>query len=271
MNHEFNKPLNELIETRHSVRNYSDLPLSDEILQKIEDYIAKLTNPFNKAIKIKVIKKDPTNKDIKLGTYGVIKGANYFLVSACENDDLSLIALGYSLEKVILFCTSLGLGTVWLGGTFNKGGFAKAINLKENEVLPIVSPVGYEGGKKSLIANLFGSHTNKRIPYTELFFNENFDTPLEPNESCEYTAPLEMLRLAPSAMNKQPWRVLKEDNNLHFYITTPKGLTKIDIGIALCHFHLATKEFNISGEFKSLESLQATPTNNFTYIMSWTK
>ena len=69
---------------------------------------------------------------------------------------LYLIALGYSLEKVILYCTSLGLGTVWLGGTFNKGNFAKAVNLKENEILPIVSPVGYEGGKKSLFAKVVG-------------------------------------------------------------------------------------------------------------------
>lgn len=76
----------------------------------------------------------------------------YYLI----NFYLYLIALGYSLEKVILYCTSLGLGTVWLGGTFNKGNFAKAVNLKENEILPIVSPVGYEGGKKSLFAKVVG-------------------------------------------------------------------------------------------------------------------
>lgn len=76
----------------------------------------------------------------------------YYLI----NFYLYLIALGYSLEKVILYRTSLGLGTVWLGGTFNKGNFAKAVNLKENEILPIVSPVGYEGGKKSLFAKVVG-------------------------------------------------------------------------------------------------------------------
>lgn len=76
----------------------------------------------------------------------------YYLI----NFYLYLIALGYSLEKVIIYCTSLGLGTVWLGGTFNKGNFAKAVNLKENEILPIVSPVGYEGGKKSLFAKVVG-------------------------------------------------------------------------------------------------------------------
>ena len=80
-----------------------------------------------------------------------------------------------------------------------------------------------------------------------------------------------MLRLAPSALNKQPWRVLKEDNNIHFYLTNLKGLTKIDIGIALCHFHLSAIENNINGEFVSLNSIKDKQDKNFTYITSWIK
>ncbi len=131
MSNLFNRPVEELIKIRHSVRNYDNSPLSEEIINKIESYISKVENPFNQKIRIKLIKKDNSNKELKLGTYGVIKGANYFLAAVCEKDDLSLIALGYTLEKVILYCTSLGLGTVWLGGTFNKGEFAKAMNLNE--------------------------------------------------------------------------------------------------------------------------------------------
>lgn len=269
MNTIFNKPIKELITSRYSVRNYNDAPLSKDIIEKIENYIHTPTNPFNKKIRIKLIKKDDSNKDLKLGTYGVIKGANYFLAAACENDDLSLISLGYTLEKVVLYCTSLGLDTVWLGGTFNKGGFAKAMNLGENEILPIVSPVGYEGGKKSIIGSLIGSNKNKRKPYSEIFFNNNFDTPLNAINSNEYLEPLEMLRLAPSAVNKQPWRVLKENNNIHFYLSNTKGFTKIDIGIALCHFHLTAIENNINGEFKVINSIKNNEDNKFTYVMSW--
>lgn len=271
MNNIFNQPIKEVINTRHAVRNYNDEPLSEDVINKIEDYIKNLENPFNKKIRIKLVRKDATNKDIKLGTYGFTKGANNFLVSACENDDLSLTALGYSLEKLILYCTSLGLGTIWLGGTFNKGGFAKAIELKDNEILPIVSPIGYEGGKKSIITSLIGSNSNKRKPYSELFFNGDFDTPLNPYDSDEYLEPLEMLRLAPSAYNKQPWRVLKEDGQLHFYLTNTKGYTSIEIGIALCHFHLTAIENNISGELKSLDSQKDRENTNFTYFISWIK
>lgn len=75
-----------------------------------------------------------------------------------------------------------------------------------------------------------------------------------------------MVRLAPSAVNKQPWRIVKENNNYHFYIHGKGNFPKIDIGIALSHFHLMCKELNLSGMFKKqkpeIES-------NYEYIISW--
>lgn len=265
----FNQPIQELIKLRHSVRNYSNTPLSDDLIEQLENYIHTVENPFDQKIRIKLIKKDSYSNELKLGTYGVIKGAQYFLAAACENNDLALMALGYTLEKVILYCTSLGLGTVWLGGTFNKGEFAKAINLEQNEILPIVSPVGYEGGKKSLLASLVGDNSNKRKPYSKLFFNNDFHTALAPHTSDEYLEPLEMLRLAPSAVNKQPWRALKEDRHIHFYLAHTKHLGRIDIGIALCHFHLTTIENQVKGKFTILDEVKTNTDKNFTYVISW--
>lgn len=75
---------------------------------------------------------------MKLGTYGIIKGAKYYLTVACEKNDFSLEALGYSLKKIVLYCTSLGLRTVWMGGTFKKSEFNKAMNITECEKFPVV-------------------------------------------------------------------------------------------------------------------------------------
>lgn len=262
----FNKPLEEIVKARYSVRNYENKPLSDDTIRGIEDYINNLDNPFNIDIKIKLIKKESLDKNIKLGTYGVIKGANYYLVSACEKKEFAFEALGYALEKVILYCTSLGLGTVWLGGTFNRGDFAKAINLKGNEVLPIVSPVGYEGGKKSFLSKLMTGNSSKRKDYSELFFSEDFNNPLNKDLDKEYGEAFEIVRLAPSAMNKQPWRMVKANDDVHIYTSGKIEMSKVDIGIAMCHLDLYMKEKGISGEFKFINpNLES----KFKYVVSW--
>lgn len=262
----FKVSIDEVIRSRHSVRNYEDKLISQDLIKNIEDYIENIDNPFGNKVRVKLIKKDDSNKDLKLGTYGVIKGARYYLSVACENEEFGLEALGYTFEKVVLYCTSLGLGTVWLGGTFNKGEFAKAMNIGSNEIVPIVSPLGYEGGKKSFLASIMGNNNNKRKDYSEVFFNNNFNTPLSKEVAKEYSEVLEMVRIAPSAMNKQPWRILKSGNEFHFYRDGNNNFNKIDIGIALCHFHLTAKENGLDGEFKILENRLE---SKYNYVISW--
>lgn len=262
----FNKPLEEIIKARYSVRNYEDKPLSQELIEKIENYIGELDNPFKIKVRINLIKRETYKDVIRLGTYGVIKGANYYLVAACEDKDFALEALGYTFEKLILYCTSLGLGTVWLGGTFSKGDFGKTINLKSNEILPVVSPFGYEGGKKSFLASFMKDHKNNRKDYSELFFNENFDTSLSREEAKEYGEAFEMVRLAPSSMNKQPWRIVKVKDDIHIYNSGSIAMNKIDMGIALCHLDLYMKEKGISGDFKFVNPFIK---SKYAYVISW--
>lgn len=262
----FNKPINEVIKLRHSVRNYDDKYLSQDIIDKIENYISDIDNPFGSKVRVKLIKKDNSNKEIKLGTYGVVKGAKYYLAVACEKGDFDLEGLGYVFEHVILYCTSLGLGTVWMGGTFSKSSFAKAMDLKENEKIVIVSPLGYEGGKKSLLASIMGNNNKRRKSYEEVFFNNDFSNPLSKEAAGNYAEILEMVRIAPSAINKQPWRILKRGNEINFYKDGIIEMNKIDMGIALCHFHLMAKECGLNGNFKVIDSKVDT---KYKYVISW--
>ena len=269
MNTTFNEPINEIIKKRHSVRNYENTGISKDVKEKLQVYLDEINNsvgPFGGKVKIQLFEKDDTNKEIKLGTYGLIKGASYYLAVAYKKSNYDLEDLGFLFEKVILYCTSLGLGTVWLGGTFNKGNFAKAMQLKEDEILPIVSPVGVEGGKKSILARIFGSNTFKRKDFGEIFFNKNFDTPLKPEDAKEYNEVLEMVRIAPSAMNKQPWRILKDGNNYHIYSEGKIEMSRVDIGICICHFYLSAKEKGLKGEIKVLSCRED---NKYKYVASW--
>lgn len=269
MNNTFNKPISEIIKDRHSVRTYKETQLSDDIIEKIESYLKEINNSegiFGGKIRANLIKRNDNDKETKLGTYGVIKGANYFLTAAYDKSENGLYDLGYLFEKVVLYCTSLGLGTVWIGGTFNKGKFAKAIDLKGNEALPIVSPVGIEAKKKTLIAKVIGTNTNKRKNFKDIFFKDNFETSLSYEEAGEYGEVLENVRLAPSALNKQPWRIVKGNKDFHIYNDGKVEMNQIDIGIALCHFQLSAKEKGLKGEFKVLDNKDS---EKFKYLISW--
>lgn len=266
MDERFYTNIKQVINGRHSVRNYNDKEISKELIEKIEEFIEDVSNPFYENLRVVLIKNDNHESNIKLGTYGAVKGGKYFLSVACKEGKDNLLGVGYVFERIILYCTYLGLGTVWLGGTFTKGKFAQAMSLKENEILPIVSPLGYEGGSKSLLGKLMGNHNKKRKSFSELFFENSFSTPIVFNENDKYSRIFEMVRVAPSAVNKQPWRVLKINNEIHFFNSEKRDLHEIDMGIALCHFHLMCKAENIEGQFKHLDNINY---DKYTYVTSW--
>ena len=278
----FSKPITELVKERISIRAYEPKPLEDSIKKNLISYLENLNGPFNTSPRYKLIdSKNALNSDIKLGTYGMIRGASSYVAAAIKKEDMYLEELGYELEKFILYAASLGLGTCWLGGTFKKGEFAKAIELKDEESLPIVTPVGYPGSGRNLLASIVrtvaGSKNRKR--WEELFFNSNFDKKLTSNEAGVYSEALESIRLAPSASNKQPWRIVKENDSFHFYLAHTKGygkglefdVQKIDIGIAMCHFDLTLKEAGIEGSWQKLTANLPISYENTEYIISWIK
>ena len=85
-----------------------------------------------------------------------------------------------------------------------------------------------------------------------------------------------MLRLAPSATNAQPWRVVKKQNAYHFFETHKKNaseeekmIKKVDLGIALSHFHQTAMEQGLVGQFKKMDNTGINIPENTTYIISW--
>lgn len=277
----FELPITEIIKKRLSVRTYLEQPLTPEIKEKLRGFFPMLRGPFGGTLRINLIENDLARKEsnAKLGTYGVIRGASTYVVAAVEKAEKDLEDFGYSLEKVILYATSLGLGTCWLGGTFKKSEFGKAIEQKDHEVMPCITPIGYPSRRKSLIdsALRLTAGSKKRKGWDELFFSRDFSHHLSELEAGKFATPLEMLRLAPSASNKQPWRIVKDINKIHFYLQHTKGyakalaydLQRVDMGIAMCHFELTAREQGIDGKWHvsdpgSISTPQATE-----YVISW--
>ncbi|MDR2084574.1 MAG: nitroreductase family protein [Bacteroidales bacterium] len=262
----------ENIKKRTSIRTYKGEPLKENDKNRILQYVNNLEQPLGGKARIELVSKQlGGNKSIKLGTYGVISGANDYLLLVYEDGVLAKENSGYMFEQVVLFCTSLGLGTCWLGGTLKRSDFKKEININESEKLSIVSPVGYPADKRSFIEKLMrsGANSANRKPFETLFFENDFQTPLTEKTSRKYFTPLEMVRLAPSASNSQPWRIILKDNELHFYNSNSGMFSENDMGIALCHFNETCKELKIGGKFEILPKNEIPQKEKMKYVISW--
>lgn len=277
----FDKPVGDIIRRRRSVRTYDPQGLPRELKEKLQAYAAGIKGPFGAAVRLQLIdnREAESKSGGKIGTYGVIKGASSYVAGVVEKKDKGMEQLGYCLEQLVLYAASLGLGTCWLGGTFKRSQFGELIRLGDNELLPIVTPVGYPADKKALMESLMRklAGSDNRKPWEELFFNGSFDKPLSKNEAGIAAEALEMVRLAPSASNKQPWRILKQGAAYHFYLQHTKGyssvldfsIQKIDMGIAMSHFEMTLEEAGIKGQW----SVQGKPAieirDGMEYIVSW--
>jgi nitroreductase len=226
------------------------------------------------------------NKALRqLGTYGFIKGATGYLVGATRDGEEKLEDFGFLMEKLVLFATDLDLGTCWLGGTYTKSSFADRINAQADELIPAVTPVGYCAPTRRpvdrLIRNRAGS--DRRLPVDRLFFDQQWSTPLPLTGAGEWATPLEMVRLAPSASNRQPWRIVRGEAGWHFYlrrtpgyrdsmlnrIFTQSDLQRVDIGIAMCHFELSARELGLAGEWLQADPGINLPDELTSYIATW--
>ena len=274
--------ITEIIKKRISCRTYSERPIEDKVLQEFSASInAVHTGPFGNQPKFKLIKLTslPPQEWKKLGTYGVIKNAQIFLVGSIQNCHLAMEDYGYCKENLILQATKLGLGTCWLGGTFQISRFAQAIGLQEGELLPTVSPVGYPAQQKSFTERMmrWGAGSDNRKPWSDIFFAENFLRPLTQAQAGKYAEALENLRLAPSAGNKQPWRILLDTAKklFHFYLTRAASykflrlifLQDIDMGIAMSHFEITAREQGLIGKWQV--NTNAPKEKSLDYIVSW--
>ncbi len=283
----FEQSVIETIKKRKSVRSFDIKSISQNDYELIKEYLdndQNLKGPLGGKARFNIVtvNKNTTDKGIKIGTYGFIKNPKAYIVGINENNKQGLVEFGYIFERLILYLTHLNIGTCWLGGTFNRNSFEEEIDLKENEIIPCIFCRLLRSQQKRIFDRTvrFLAGSDNRKPWNELFFYSNFDTALTEEDIEDYVAPLEMIRLAPSASNKQPWRILVDKNkkSFHFFLEqTPKysgnkigfEMQRIDIGIAMCHFDLACKELNIKGHWK-VEDPKVSSPNEFTeYIMTW--
>lgn len=284
------RPVTENIRIRSSRRRYDDRPIEGDARGVLEDFLSSSSSfdvPFGSEVRFQLIAATEGDRSsLKgLGTYGMIRGAPGFIVGAVKRSWKDMEDYGFAMEHAILLATDLNLGTCWLGGTFTKSRFAEKISLREDELVPAVTAIGHATDQRSAMEKVirWGAKSKKRHPWNKLFFSESFERTLSPEDAGDLSTTLEMVRLAPSASNKQPWRavVAPDGASAHFFLQRDPGynrnikamkladLQRVDMGIALCHFWLTAREEGLEGSWSTDPPDVGRVPDGTEFIASW--
>jgi len=204
-----NQALHPAVFVRKSIRKYSETPLTEEQIALVKSEIAAVT-PLLPS-ELFALELAPAKEGWRIYGY-------------CKNTTLGNVNLGYIMQQLDLALHVHGLGRLWYG-----------FGRKPAEITP---PKGLTYAMCLKIGNAAEPLCRELA---------EFDRKPSVTPNAELAELLEPARLAPSAMNSQPWYfTLASDDNIHVW-RQKLGLKKlildrmnlIDVGIALCHAVLA--------------------------------
>ena len=244
------------VSKRRSTRQYAPKPIEAASLEAMRRVCAEF-RPFQSARAVLVV--DPSEDVFRgiPGGYGKVSDASALVafVGNMPSPDVQE-AIGYTGEGVILEATALGLATCWVGGFFSPKRAAAIAQVAPNERVVAVTPVGYakEGSSfQEKAMSRFGRNWQRR-PLSDLVRG------LEEKDRPDWIrAALEAARLAPSAMNRQPWRFRVDKNSITVSAGSAVNPTmvvskRLDCGIAMLHIEIGALSAGVKGSWELLKS-----------------
>jgi len=209
----------EAMEARHSVRTYQDRSVEQEVRQQLEWFVKKCNRESGLHIFIRY--DDPDGFDSRLAHYGRFRNVrNYIVLSGKKSEDFEYLC-GYYGEKIVLFAQQHGLNTCWAALTFNKKKVRELI--PSGETLCMVIALGY--GETQGVAR-----KSKSVQ----------DVTENGSDQPWFRKGVEAALKAPTAVNQQKFQFSMKDGEPFIRVKGLGSCTKVDLGIAACHFEMAS-------------------------------
>jgi nitroreductase len=235
---------------RKSIRKYDLTPLDEHTLAEIMAHTNAL-KPLHGDTKIEI--KLLSQKDVK--GLMLAKSPHYLAVFS-ETKDGYLTNAGFVLQQMDLFFSSNGIGSCWQGMPKPTKEILKSSKLEFVILLAFGKPE--ERLHRESVSEF------ERKPLGEITDMKGADELLEP------------ARLAPSAMNRQQWFFTGNASTIHAYRAKSNFLTafmyekmsKVSMGIAICHLWIAAKHFGKEVEFIHDKEAQNSPPAGHDYVIT---
>jgi len=202
--------LNEMIYRRKSCRSFTDRPVDGEMMEKILSFEMKPLYPDIK-VRMDIVSRDKVRCICPWTTPQLIAVYSEEAEGYLEN-------IGFLFQQMDLYLQSLGLGVCWLG--------MGRMNPRTAEEVP---------GMRFVILLAFGYPKGEQLRRNSREFKRKSMEKIADKADPR----LEPARLAPSAVNSQPWFFVHEDNTIHVYFAG-KG-SRLDVGIALAQLYVANE------------------------------
>ena len=216
----------EAIEIRRSRRKYVSMDIDQKAVEKLQ----KLIDEYNKitgfSIGLVLNNGEAFNKITK--TYGMFSGVNHYIgLISDSNDPNSAEKIGYYGELLILHATTLGLGTCWVGGAFDKESMP--FKLANNEQIQCAIIIGNTQDTLSFREKLMHGVTHRKIKSATDMYTSDAPVP------DWFESGMQAVTKAPSAVNSQPVTFTYIAGKVTAEV---KGAQAVDLGIAKLHFEL---------------------------------
>ena len=212
------------IEERYSVRTFDPKPLSAEDTAFLAQRVAAIN--AETGLNAEFLEDGSKAFSGFSSSYGMFRGVrSLVLLKGSANTPDLFEKAGYYGEALVLDLVDRGLGTCWVGGTFNK----TALEIPADEQFICLILVGYPG-KIALKDRILLARLHERYkPISERL------TATEP-ASHTILAGMEAVRLAPSAVNSQTPHFTYDNGLLTAAVPEDSTFGLVDLGIAKCHF-----------------------------------
>ncbi|HOK48886.1 MAG TPA: nitroreductase family protein [Sedimentibacter sp.] len=245
----------EIISEIKSVRLYKKDQVAPDLFKELQEYFEGGKRLFDD-IEVELIRKDRDEvyeqlKDSAGYNKRMIEAPHY-LIFLSEEKEHYIENAGYRVQDLMLKAWSLGIASCWI--SFDDGeDVKKKLNIISDKKLVSLIALGYENpqskvlyekGKYNTSSNVkvIEDNTSERLGIRDLVFIKEWGEKADPDELVNYGL-LEGFFygiLAPSYMNRQPWRFIVDQGTVvltlkkDIYVTEYEE--KIDTAVIMLYF-----------------------------------
>jgi len=215
--------LEEALRERHSVRSFTDEPLSEPVVEILQAALAQINEETGLAFQL-ALDEPAALSGFKAKLVKFSGARNYIAAVQPEGKEADEYT-GYYGEQLVLLAQQLGLNSCWIGGTYKVVNGVYSITLGQK--LALIIALGHGTTQGTPHSSVAPSVISSDYDHAPLWFRQGVDAAL----------------LAPTALNQQKFRFAlagnADDGTPLVRASTKRGaFTRVDLGIAKLHFEI---------------------------------